>query len=68
MNRLIAGLILLAIGLWGATTWWWFIWDVLKGLIVIVFFLAGLIMVGSGVKSVTQSTPEPAKNSSDKKN
>ncbi len=68
MNRLIAGLILLAIGLWGAATWWWFIWDVLKGLIVIMFFLTGLIMVGSGVKSVIQSTAEPVKSSSDKKN
>ena len=51
MNKIIAGLVLLAIGLWAIVSWWWFIWDIIKGLIVILFLLAGLTLLGLGAKN-----------------
>jgi hypothetical protein len=52
MNKIAAGLVLLALALWGAVSWWWFLFDVLKGLVVVLLFLAGLLLVGLGVRGV----------------
>ena len=51
MNKIIAGLVLLAIGLWAIVSWWWFIWDIIKGLIAILFVLGGLTLLGLGAKN-----------------
>jgi len=51
MNKIIAGLVLLAIGLWAIVSWWWFIWDIIRGLIAILFVLSGLTLLGLGAKN-----------------
>jgi len=51
MNKIIAGLVLTAIGLWAIVSWWWFIWDIIRGLIAIFFVLGGLTLLGLGVKN-----------------
>lgn len=50
MDRVIAGLIALAIGIWAVVSWWWFVTDVLKGLVALCLVGAGVILVGLGVK------------------
>lgn len=51
MNKIIAGLVVLAIGLWAIVSWWWFIWDIIRGVIAVLFVLAGLILIGLGLKN-----------------
>jgi len=58
MNKIIAGLVLLAIGLWAIVSWWWFIWDIIKGLIAIFFVLGGLTLLGLGAKNSSRKPAE----------
>jgi len=58
MNKIIAGLVLLAIGLWAIVSWWWFIWDIIRGLIAILFVLAGLTLLGLGAKNSSRKPAE----------
>ncbi len=49
-DKIIAGLIVTAIGIWAMVSWWWFVMDVVKGLTAISIVLAGLIVIGLGLK------------------
>ncbi len=51
MNKIIAGLVVFAIGLWAIVSWWWFIWDIIRGVIAVLFVLAGLTLIGLGLKN-----------------
>jgi hypothetical protein len=51
MNKIIAGLVVLAIGLWAIVSWWWFIWDIIRAVIAVLFVLAGLTLIGLGLKN-----------------
>ncbi len=55
MDRVIAGLIALAIGVWAVVSWWWFVTDVLKGLAAICLVLAGIVLIGLGVKDTSEA-------------
>ena len=61
MNKLIVGLIMVALGVWGASAWWWFLWDVIKGMSVVGLFGVGVILIGLGVTSITRADPAKAK-------
>lgn len=61
MNKIIAGLVVLAVGLWATVTWWWFVWDILKGLIAIILVIAGLTLIGLGARSTTIKTTAETK-------
>lgn len=54
MDKITIGLVLLALGIWGAASWWWFLWDVIKGIVVIGLFLSGLTLVGVGIKNYSE--------------
>lgn len=51
MNKIIAGLVVLAIGFWAVVSWWWFIWDIIRAVIAIIFVLGGLTLIGLGLKN-----------------
>jgi len=57
MNKIIAGLVVLAIGLWAVVSWWWFIVDIVRGLIAILLVLAGLTLIGLGMKNSSKKSP-----------
>lgn len=63
MDKVIAGIVLLALSVWGTVAWWWFIWDILRGLGIVVLFAVGLLLIGLGVKSSCKQAPEPTKAS-----
>ncbi len=52
-DKVIAGLIVTAIGIWAVVSWWWFVMDVIKGLTAISLVLTGLIVIGLGLKDST---------------
>jgi len=58
MNKIIAGLIVLAVGLWAVVSWWWFVWDIIKGLIAILFVFGGLTLIGLGAKNSSRKPAE----------
>ena len=58
MNKIVVGLILLALGLWGAVAWWWFLVDIIKGLIVVGLLGTGLVMLGLGLMKSPESNSE----------
>ena len=62
MNKVIVGLVLLALGLWGAVSWWWFLVDIIKGLIVVGLFGTGLVLVGLGLMATNKSSSEIAEH------
>lgn len=57
MSKLIIGLVVFAVGLWAVVSWWWFVLDIIKGLVAIFFLLAGLSLIGLGVKDTTTTKP-----------
>lgn len=61
MNKVAMGLVFLVFGIWGMVSWWWFLWDVLKGVSIIALIVSGLLLVGMGVKDV--GAPEARKPS-----
>ncbi|MBF0560736.1 MAG: hypothetical protein HQL37_01720 [Alphaproteobacteria bacterium] len=54
MPGIIAGLLAVALGLWGMTVWWWDVVDLLRGLVPIVLILVGVLALAAGV-SVTRN-------------
>jgi hypothetical protein len=60
MNKVAMGLVFLALAIWGGVSWWWFLWDVLKGVLVLGLFASGLILVGLGVKDIGGSAAKPS--------
>ncbi|MDO8805451.1 MAG: hypothetical protein Q7R35_13600 [Elusimicrobiota bacterium] len=61
MNKVAIGLVFLVFGIWGMVSWWWFLLDVLKGVSIVALLVAGLLLVGMGVKDV--GAPEAKKPS-----
>ena len=55
MNKIIAGLVILAIGIWAAVSWWWFLLDIIKGLLVILLMFGGLTLICLGLKNTAKS-------------
>jgi len=55
MDKVIAGLIVTAIGIWAMVSWWWFVTDVIKGLTAISLVLIGLIVIGLGLKDSAEN-------------
>ena len=57
MNKVAMGLVFLALAVWGGVSWWWFLWDVIKGVAVLALFAAGMLLVGLGVKDIGGTAP-----------
>lgn len=62
MNKVTVGLVFLALGVWGSISWWWFIWDIIKGVAVLILLIAGLLLIGLGVKNIGEPVPAPARS------
>ncbi|MDH5662061.1 MAG: YdgA family protein [Elusimicrobiota bacterium] len=58
MNKIIAGLVVLAIGLWAVASWWWFLWDIIRGVMAILFVFSGVTLIGLGLKNSSKKPAE----------
>jgi len=58
MNKVSIGLVFLVLGIWGSVSWWWFILDILKGVMVLTLLASGLLLVGLGVKDIGAPSAE----------
>ena len=56
MPGVVAGLLAVALGLWGMTVWWWSLVDLLRGLAPIVLILFGVLALAAGVSSVRKES------------
>lgn len=43
------GLMMLALGLWGMSAWWWSVTEVLRGVAPILLIIIGPIAIGAGM-------------------
>ncbi|MEO5372969.1 MAG: hypothetical protein H7840_01685 [Alphaproteobacteria bacterium] len=62
MPGIVAGLLAVALGLWGMTVWWWSVVDLLRGLVPIVLILLGVLALAAGVSTVRKETPVKSKD------
>jgi hypothetical protein len=65
MNKIIVGLILLGLGVWAGASWWWFLWDVIKGMAVVGMFGVGLVLIGLGAMNLNRPVTAKAKAQQD---
>ncbi|MBF0295688.1 MAG: hypothetical protein HQL96_10915 [Magnetococcales bacterium] len=57
MPIIVFGLISIALGIWGLSTWWWSFVEMLRGLIPFLAILLGLVALGAGVTKMRQVVP-----------
>ncbi len=52
------GLIIIALGLWSLSVWWWSVTEFLRGLLPVVMILFGLIAIGAGISKNKKANTE----------
>ncbi|MBF0308760.1 MAG: hypothetical protein HQL56_04440 [Magnetococcales bacterium] len=57
MPTIVFGLISMALGLWGLSTWWWSIVELLRGLVPLLLIVLGLVALGAGVSKIRNGGP-----------
>lgn len=50
------GLVMLALGIWGLSAWWWSVTEVLRGLVPILLIILGPIALGSGISRLREKS------------
>jgi hypothetical protein len=58
MSNIIIGLVAIALGLWGASMWWWSVAEMVRGLTPVVLILFGFLALGAGVSAVREKGDE----------
>ncbi|MBF0110518.1 MAG: hypothetical protein HQL76_15225 [Magnetococcales bacterium] len=57
MPTIVFGLISIALGLWGLSTWWWSIVEMLRGIVPLLLIVLGLVALGAGVSKMRIGRP-----------
>ncbi|MBF0416674.1 MAG: hypothetical protein HQL86_00285 [Magnetococcales bacterium] len=57
MPKIVFGLIAMALGLWGVSTWWWSIVELLRGLVPMALLILGIVSLGAGVTKIKKEQP-----------
>ncbi|GAB0057866.1 Magnetosome protein MamI [Candidatus Magnetaquicoccaceae bacterium FCR-1] len=57
MPKIVFGLIAIALGLWGVSTWWWSIVELLRGLVPMALLILGVVSLGAGVTKIKKEQP-----------
>ncbi|NGZ07095.1 MAG: hypothetical protein G8237_12150 [Magnetococcales bacterium] len=60
MPKIVFGLIAMALGLWGVSTWWWSIVELLRGLVPMALLILGIVSLGAGVTKIKKEQPAAA--------
>ncbi len=56
MASIVFGLVAIALGLWGLSTWWWSVTELLRGLVPLVLILLGPIALGAGITKLREDS------------
>ncbi len=56
MASIVFGLVAIALGLWGLSTWWWSVTELLRGLIPLLLILLGPIALGAGITKLRENS------------
>lgn len=51
MLSIVFGLIAICFGIWGLSTYWWYVMDILVGIMPIILILGGLVALFAGIKN-----------------
>ncbi|MBF0162492.1 MAG: hypothetical protein HQL88_09410 [Magnetococcales bacterium] len=49
MANIVFGLVAIALGLWGLSTWWWSVVEVLRGVVPLLLILIGPVALAAGI-------------------
>ncbi len=54
MVSVVVGVVLLALGIWGLSAWWWSVTEVLRGIVPILLIIFGPIALGAGISRMRE--------------
>lgn len=52
MNLIIGGVVAVLLGVWALVSWWWFLVEVIKGLITLLLIVGGVMTVAAGARKL----------------
>ncbi|MEO5339589.1 MAG: hypothetical protein H7837_03580 [Magnetococcus sp. MYC-9] len=55
MASIVFGLVAIALGLWGLSTWWWSVVEVLRGVVPLLLILMGPVALGAGITKLREN-------------
>ncbi len=50
MKLLISGIITLAIGIWALASWWWFVVEIIEGLVALGLVIGGTLTIAIAIR------------------
>ncbi|MBF0460315.1 MAG: hypothetical protein HQL87_02870 [Magnetococcales bacterium] len=56
MASIVFGLVAIALGLWGLSTWWWSVVEVLRGVVPLLLILIGPVALGAGITRLRENS------------
>ncbi|MBF0400434.1 MAG: hypothetical protein HQL90_06665 [Magnetococcales bacterium] len=56
MASIVFGLVAIALGLWGLSTWWWSVVEVLRGVVPLLLILIGPVALGAGITKMRENS------------
>ncbi|NQU64279.1 MAG: hypothetical protein HQ517_08360 [SAR324 cluster bacterium] len=62
MASVFFGLVIVALGVWGLSVWWWSVAEFLRGFVPVALVIFGIIAIGAGI---TPKDRKVIENSSD---
>lgn len=65
MASIVFGLVAIALGLWGLSTWWWSVVEVLRGIVPLFLILLGPVALGAGITKLRENSEVEAILASD---
>ncbi|MFC1522240.1 hypothetical protein ACFL6Y_07505 [Elusimicrobiota bacterium] len=61
MDNIMLGAVLIIVGLFGVTFWWWDVWLLLKGLLPLVILALGIVALIAGLGSAKEKEKSKVK-------
>jgi len=50
MKLLIGGVIALSLGVWALTSWWWFVEEIIEGLVALGLVISGMLTIAIAIR------------------
>ena len=56
MANIVFGLVAIALGLWGLSTWWWSVVEMLRGVVPLLLILIGPVALAAGITKLRENS------------